>query len=120
MSAERIAPDLRRHAIGVRREFAVVLYRELWRLTPVLTGYCRSRWRLRYDPRNGRPARITNDCDYLQFLNNGSSEQAPAGFIQMAQARVLRMDIEPSGNDGALNVRGYLSADKDAEPPKFK
>lgn len=32
----------------------------------------------------GRPAHITNNLNYIQFLNDGGSAQAPANFVQIA------------------------------------
>lgn len=37
-----------------------------------------------------RPIFISNNVDYLEFLNDGSSAQAPAGFIEMAIAEARR------------------------------
>jgi hypothetical protein len=56
--------------------------------TPVDTGYAESRWQ-----HDG--VKITNDADYIDDLNGGHSEQAPAHFIEKT---VLSLPgVHPSG-----------------------
>lgn len=63
-----------------RIDLAVDLLRKV---TPVDTGYARSRWRSRrYLLVPG--GEITNDADYIVRLNQGSSKQAPKFFIEQA------------------------------------
>jgi len=40
--------------------------------------------------RGGVPVHITNNLPYIQRLNQGSSDQAPAGFVQAAVAVAVR------------------------------
>jgi HK97 gp10 family phage protein len=47
--------------------------------TPVDTGYASSRWKAEII---GDKAVITNDAPYIDELNRGSSQQAPAFFIE--------------------------------------
>ena len=115
MSLELVAADLEEHLEGVSEELGIDLYRRLWEATPVRTGYARSRWTLEFED-DGR-MELTNDTDYLIYLNNGTSEQAPAGFIQDAVATSLALDHEPTGEDHPDFVEGYISDDKGAEPP---
>jgi len=78
LEVELIAED----DINGRIDFAVAL---LKRITPVKTGYARSRWRSHknYFTPGGD---IINDAEYIVFLNQGSSKQAPAFFIEQALA----------------------------------
>lgn len=72
--AEQIAED----DVNAKIDYAVRLLRNL---TPVDTGYARSRWKsTKYVFRPG--GEITNDADYIVYLNQGSSKQAPAYFIE--------------------------------------
>ena len=117
MSLEFVAADLERHLEGVNREMTVDLYFGLWEATPVRTGYARSRWTARY--RRGRGS-ITNDTDYLIYLNAGSSMQAPRGFIQAEIAKVLANDYEEGQVDDRRRVqRGPTrpNPNRDARPP---
>ena len=55
----------------------------LARVTPVDTGYARSRWEYETITVNGETVGvINNDAPYIQYLNQGSSKQAPAFFIE--------------------------------------
>lgn len=72
--------------------------------TPVLTGLAQSNWQVTLDaPAEGivaigsrptvpLPSRqqtiyITNNVPYIEFLNEGSSSKAPAGFVEAAISR---------------------------------
>jgi hypothetical protein len=66
--------------------------------TPIDTGYARSRWSIDTVPNSGMSFRvkyspyvfnflskdfvISNDADYIKYLNRGSSQQAPSFFIE--------------------------------------
>ncbi|QGH74606.1 hypothetical protein KNU84_gp098 [Bacteriophage DSS3_VP1] len=70
-----------------RIDLAVDLLRKV---TPVDTGYARSRWKVkRYLLVPG--GEITNDADYILRLNQGHSQQAPKFFIEQAliAARII-------------------------------
>jgi hypothetical protein len=56
----------------------------LTRVTPIDTGYARSRWNYSFDKdSNGNiTGTIDNDAPYIENLNRGSSKQAPAYFIE--------------------------------------
>ena len=43
------------------------------------TGFAQSRW---HSVEVGRVTVIINDSEYIQYLNQGSSQQAPAYFIE--------------------------------------
>ena len=53
--------------------------RNLKEATPVDTGYARSRWKANNTVYGFE---IENDADYISDLNEGSSRQAPAFFIE--------------------------------------
>jgi len=52
--------------------------------TPILTGYARSRWKI--DGLYPR-FRVVNDASYIEYLNRGSSKQAPSFFIESIALR---------------------------------
>jgi hypothetical protein len=56
----------------------------LRKVTPVDTGNARSSWENEILFKDGAvdEAEITSDADYMVFLNDGSSRQAPAFFIE--------------------------------------
>jgi len=56
--------------------------------TPVDTGEARDGWRLEKDA-------IVNDVEHVSFLNDGSSQQAPAYFIE--QTLLSQKGVVPSG-----------------------
>lgn len=52
--------------------------------TPKDTGYAASRWRIEgLFPR----FRVVNDASYIEYLNQGSSKQAPSFFIESIALR---------------------------------
>jgi hypothetical protein len=56
-----------------------LLLAELISRTPVDTGLAASSWRS--DPDKGRTV-ISNEVPYIEYLNAGSSKQAPSHFIE--------------------------------------
>lgn len=52
--------------------------------TPVLTGFARSRWKI--DGSYPR-FRVLNDASYIEYLNAGSSKQAPMFFVESVALR---------------------------------
>lgn len=52
--------------------------------TPFLTGFARSRWKIEGTfPR----FRVLNDASYIEYLNAGSSKQAPMFFVESIALR---------------------------------
>ena len=47
--------------------------------TPIDTGLARDSWRINLLKEN---VEIINDVPYIEYLNNGSSKQAPAYFVE--------------------------------------
>ena len=56
--------------------------------TPVDTGEARDGWKT-------SPEGVTNDVEHIRYLNEGSSEQAPAHFIEKTVLANPR--VKPSG-----------------------
>ena len=56
--------------------------------TPVATGHARDGWHVSGDS-------IVNEVDYIDDLNDGSSQQAPAFFIE--QTLLAQEGVSPSG-----------------------
>ncbi len=46
--------------------------------TPVDSGYCQSQWQIAKV--DGEECEIDNDCDYVSYLEDGWSSQAPNGI----------------------------------------
>lgn len=65
-----------------------VLVRDLKEATPVHTGRAKDGWY-----HNGNS--IQNDVDYVKYLNEGTSKQAPAHFIE--QTLLAHDGVRPSG-----------------------
>jgi hypothetical protein len=55
------------------------LVKDLARATPVDTGRAQAAWRLR---NNAGKLEVVNEVEYINYLNGGSSVQAPAYFIE--------------------------------------
>lgn len=121
-----VVRNLRGVTAGVTKRLALAITAELIRTTPVDTGHARNNWIPAIDRPNqvvaGEPdnpsanlqeravasiasaARlrsvfVTNNVPYIQFLNGGSSRQAPAGFVQAAILTALR-NVERAGSVG--------------------
>lgn len=67
---------------------AAVVWEEVRQLTPVDTGYAKSRWQLTPTEALGAPNFITNDAPYIIYLENGHSDQAPNGMVKVAMAKL--------------------------------
>lgn len=66
------------------------MFRKIVARNPVDTGYSRSRWQVEtYQNTKGFVrGEITNDAPYIIYLEMGSSDQAPNGFIQITVAEM--------------------------------
>jgi hypothetical protein len=64
------------------------LVKELAANTPIDTGEAREGWKLEGD-------KIVNPVDHIENLNDGSSKQAPAYFIE--QTLLAQKGIHPNG-----------------------
>ena len=122
MSLDLLVGDLEEFLSGVNGQMVKDIYDLLWESTPVDTGYARSRWQGDYDGEGYGV--VYNDADYIIYLNNGSSEQAPAGFVQAAieEGRQAEYDEgfflrEEPGDEPFVIDPGPVDPDPDAEPP---
>lgn len=66
------------------RDVARILLRNLKSRNPVDTGASRAAWTITYLGNNNYA--VENDKVYIQYLNRGTSEQAPSGWVQDAVA----------------------------------
>ena len=57
----------------------IALTTALKEATPIDTGLARASWRINLLKDN---VEIINDVPYIEYLNNGSSKQAPAYFVE--------------------------------------
>ena len=64
------------------------VYEEVRQLTPVDTGFAKSRWTFQATEALGAPNWIGNDCPYIIFLEKGHSRQAPRGMVKVAMAKL--------------------------------
>jgi hypothetical protein len=74
--SKTIEDDISAFLIKTSRE----LKRDLEAATPVDTGLASDSWRIAVKKSN--QLSITNDVPYIEELNNGSSKQAPAHFVE--------------------------------------
>lgn len=63
------------------------IYNEIIDNTPVDTGYAQSRWEINFI--NDNTCEISNDCDYISYLEDGHSKQAPNGMVDIALQKFL-------------------------------
>lgn len=63
------------------------IFDEIVSNTPVDTGFAQSAWEINFIDDN--TCEITNDCDYISFLEDGHSQQAPDGMVQLALDKFL-------------------------------
>lgn len=66
------------------------MFRKIVNRTPVKTGYAKSRWEVDIgkDAEGFVSGEITNDAPYIVYLEQGSSDQAPYGMIQVTLAEM--------------------------------
>ena len=72
---------------GEFRDLCERIYESIVENTPVDTGYCQSRWDISF--LSDDECEISNDCDYVSYLEDGHSKQAPHGMVQVALDRFL-------------------------------
>lgn len=113
--AEKIAAIMKKNVSFIMRTATTEFYRQITIATPVDTGRARQGWEITTDtpsdiiPKEGKypPPKIqehgekyiinvdpkqtiyiTNKVPYIENLNNGSSKQQPARFVETSAARV--------------------------------
>lgn len=72
----------------ITEDTAEELFDEIVRRTPVDTGRAKEGWELYKDPRGN--IQIINDVDYIIYLEEGSSNQAPSGMVRTSIAKVIK------------------------------
>lgn len=76
---KRLSVELSKtETVNLQREASKMLI-ELEAATPVDTGLAKESWSL--DDQGSRVI-ISNDTPYIQYLNEGSSKQAPSHFVE--------------------------------------
>jgi hypothetical protein len=63
------------------------IFNEIVDNTPVDTGYCQSKWE--FSMVSDNECEIANPCDYVSYLEDGHSSQAPDGMVQKALDKFL-------------------------------
>lgn len=128
--AEKIAAITRRNVAKVMQIATVEFYRQVIISTPVDTGRARHGWNITIQspsltvPPEGKYSMpnieehglstiisvtpeqviyITNRVPYIEDLNKGSSQQAPARFVELAAERVQRGVPKLVRNSGSNN-----------------
>lgn len=111
----RTAQNIEQRADLIKRKIALEIFRELIETTPIDTGRAKAGWNLGpmltsnvppkdksgygYDvsmnvnpsmaPKDADIIYIYNNVEYIGRLNEGSSTQAPRGFVQIAIDKVV-------------------------------
>lgn len=110
-SLQFVIDDLRDFTARKSVGLALELHAELTESTPIDTGWARSNWQMVVGaPASGvvgspenpgsppmvtsyklgqGPINITNNVPYIQRLNDGWSQQAPAGYVEAAIDRAI-------------------------------
>ena len=70
---------------GVIDDMSKDLLREVKKNTPVRTGKAQRGWRRKFD-RKG--ATINNNVEYISYLDDGISKQAPSGFSKPSLEKI--------------------------------
>ena len=76
------------------RALVLDIFRNIQIRTPVDTGRARGNWQVEFD--GDQSATIFNNTSYIERLENGWSQQAPAGFV-----RVTLSEFERKLNEAA-------------------
>lgn len=78
-------PNIKRKITRAVDQISRDLLDELKATTPVDTGFARSRWKKKGSINNRV---VENDAEYISFLEDGSSNQAPNGMIGPAIKKI--------------------------------
>ncbi len=79
-------PNFEKKMSAAMRLMASDMHKELKNVTPVDTGYAKSRWKRSTNRKGGT---INNDADYIDYLEKGSSSKAPNGMIEPAKKKII-------------------------------
>ena len=86
---EAILSDVKAAMDKVIEEVAAEVLERVKDLTPVDTGFAQSQWKL--DEVNEEGFEISNNANYIEYLENGSSTQAPNGMLGITLMEVPDM-----------------------------
>lgn len=91
---QRIREEVKKIANNSVQERTIFATSALIRVTPVDTGYARSRWEYSFkEDENGNVVGIiNNDAPYIGVLNTGWSKQAPKFFIEKTLAAIGNLE----------------------------
>ena len=84
---EQLLLDIQKDIDNVVKDVGEEALKRVEERTPVRTGYARSRWRL--ETYSSDPSfTLENDAEYVSYLENGSSSQAPLGMLAITMVEV--------------------------------
>lgn len=98
--AEAIKASVTKKVYAVSDNVAEMMFDQIREMTPVKTGYARSRWKI---IGKGNHLRIVNDANYIDDLEYGSSRQAPNGMVRltaMSFREFVKMAVQKVRADG--------------------
>jgi len=78
-------PDLSKKIKKGLKDIADDVHTEIKNVTPVDTGYAKSRWKKQTGTNSSV---INNDAPYISELEKGRSKQAPDGMIKPVMAKI--------------------------------
>lgn len=82
---EQVLTDIEDAMDKVIAEVGRVCLERVKERTPVRTGYARSRWGLEV---GSHDFTLNNDAEYISYLEDGSSDQAPSGMLAITMMEV--------------------------------
>lgn len=77
--------DIIKNVDNLMRNVGEEVLRRIVERTPVDTGYAQSQWHLDTDSSSFT---VSNQCEYIQYLENGHSQQAPTGMVAVTMNEV--------------------------------
>lgn len=82
---EQVLVEVQGNIDRVIRDIGIECLNRVTERTPVDTGHARSRWVMTNNPTSFT---LSNDADYISFLEEGSSTQAPLGMLGVTMFEV--------------------------------
>ena len=79
---ERVRKQINSTKLQIVEKKCKQMLNELVEATPVDTGKARDSWNITHTGNPSSPAIISNEVPYISRLNEGSSKQAPAHFVE--------------------------------------
>ena len=74
------------YCVNLTKEIAQDFYDAVVPLTPVRTGHLRDGWKIETSETGSS---VSNDVDYLQYVNDGTKYIKPKRFIEVAWQQTL-------------------------------